>query len=489
MPLKPMNLKELRASGYGDFTVKEELERNLLKKIRSGGPLFPQIHGFEETVLPQLTNALLSHHDIVLLGEKGQAKSRIMRSLMQFLDEEMPIVKGCEIHDHPYHPICASCRKKLAEHGENLEIEWIGREARYAERLSPGTKIADLIGDLDPAKVAAGNPLASEEAIHFGLIPRMNRGIFAVNELPDLEYLVQVALFNILEERDIQVRGYPIRFDLDILLLFTANPEEYTRAGKIITQLKDRIGAEIRTHYPLTRELGIKIIHQEARVPKNDEVKLTVPDFMTEIIEQITIEARKSPYVNQKSGVSARLSIANYETMIANSRRRAYILGENRGGAPHVGPELSLHFLFGQNRAGPLPRGDRDRTPGLRQNHGQGRHAWSSRSIWRKTIWILVVPDMAGEKHIRVSDLTPAADYKKIISQLPQIWEPVQHLSEKGSDAYQASCVEFVLEGLHLIGKLSRNKVGEMMDYQTSTAPKKRKTDGRIGPITRPGPF
>ena len=183
MPSKPTNLKELRASGYADFSVKEELERNVLKQLRSGEPLFPQIHGFEETVVPQLTNAVLSHHDIVLLGEKGQAKSRLMRSLVRFLDEEMPIVRGCEIHDHPYHPICAACRKKLAEHGDNLEIEWIGREARYGERLSPGTKIADLIGDLDPAKVAAGNPLASEEAIHFGLIPRMNRGIFAVNEL------------------------------------------------------------------------------------------------------------------------------------------------------------------------------------------------------------------------------------------------------------------------------------------------------------------
>jgi len=473
MSSKPMNLKELRASGYGDFTVKEELERNLLKKVRAGGALFPQIHGFDETVLPQLTNALLSHHDIVLLGEKGQAKSRIMRSLMQFLDEEMPIVKGCEIHDHPYHPICASCRKKLAEHCENLEIAWIGREDRYAERLSPGTKIADLIGDLDPAKVAAGNPLASEEAIHFGLIPRMNRGIFAVNELPDLEYLVQVALFNILEERDIQVRGYPIRFNLDILLLFTANPEEYTRAGKIITQLKDRIGAEIRTHYPLTRELGIKIIQQEARVPKNDEVKLTIPDFMTEIIEQITLEARKSPYVNQKSGVSARLSIANYETMIANSRRRAYVLGETE-----AVPRMSdLNYLY-TSSSGKIDL-DPFREETVTEHQVFGKIMDKAvltvfKEHMEKEHLDLVVPDMAGEKHVRVSDLTPAGDYKTIISQLPQIWEPVHHLSEKASEPYQASCVEFVLEGLHLSGKLSRNKVGEMMDYQTSAVPKKK---------------
>jgi magnesium chelatase subunit I len=473
MATRPTNLKELRASGYGDFTVKEELERNLMEKIRSGGPLFPGIHGFEETVLPQLANALLAHHDIVLLGEKGQAKSRIMRSLMGFLDAEIPVVRGCEIHDHPYHPICASCRRKLAEHGENLEIEWIGREARYGERLSPGTKIADLIGDLDPAKVAAGNPLASEEAIHFGLIPRMNRGIFAVNELPDLEYLVQVALFNILEERDIQVRGYPLRFNLDLLILFTANPEEYTRAGKIITQLKDRVGAEIRTHYPLTRELGIRIIRQEARLPMDAGAALEVPDFMTEVIEQITMEARRSPYVNQKSGVSARLSIANFETMVANARRRAALLGEKK-----AVPRMSdLNYLYTSSS------GKIDLDPFREETVTE--HQVFAKIMDRAVLTVfrehmekghldLALPDMAGEKHIRVSDLTPSGDYKGIISQLPQVWEPVHHLADKKSEAYQASCVEFVLEGLHLSGKLSRNKVGEMMDYQALGTPKKK---------------
>ena len=473
MSTKPSNLKELKASGYGDFTVKEELERNLLKKLKTGQPLFPKIHGFDETVIPQLTNAILSHHDIVFLGEKGQAKSRLMRSLIQFLDEEIPVVRGCEIHDHPYHPICASCRKKLAEHGDNLEIEWIGREARYGERLSPGTKIADLIGDLDPAKVAAGNPLASEEAIHFGLIPRMNRGVFAINELPDLEYLVQVALFNILEERDIQVRGYPIRFDLDLILLFTANPEEYTRAGKIITQLKDRIGAEIRTHYPLTRDLGIKIIQQESRIPKDDEVKLVIPCFMTEIIEQITIEARKSPYVNQKSGVSARLSIANYETMIANARRRAYILGEKE-----AVPRMSdLNYLYtsssGKIELDPF----REETVNEFQVFGKIMDkavAQVFKEQMEKEHLEISLPDMAGDKHIRLSELTPSSEYKNVISQMPQIWEPVHHLTGKDSEMVQASCVEFVLEGLHLSGKLSRSKVGEIFDYQTPATAKKK---------------
>ena len=474
MPSKASTLGELKGSQYPDLTVKEELEKNLLKKLKAGEPLFPNIHGFEETVVPQLINALLSHHDIVLLGEKGQAKSRLMRSIVQFLDEEIPVVKGCEIHDHPYHPICGACRRKLAEEGDLLEIEWIGREGRYGERLSPGTKIADLIGDLDPAKVAAGNPLASEEAIHFGLIPRMNRGIFAVNELPDLEYLVQVALFNILEERDIQVRGYPIRFDLDIILLFTANPEEYTRAGKIITQLKDRIGAEIRTHYPLTRELGIQIILQEAMVPKSDEVEVVIPDFMLHIIEQITMEARRRPYVNQKSGVSARLSIANYETMIANARRRAYILGEKQ-----AVPRMSdLNYLY-TSSAGKI-----DLDP-FREETVSEFQVFSK--IMDKAIaqvfkeqmdqehLEIVIPDLTGEKHIRVSELTPAVQYKDIISQLPQIWEPVHHLTGKNSEIYQAACVEFVLEGLHLSGKLSRSKVGEIFDYQLSSGPKRKK--------------
>jgi magnesium chelatase subunit I len=473
MSSKATTLGELKASKYPDRTVKEELEKNLLRTLKTGKPLLPLIHGFDETVIPQMTNALLSHHDIVFLGEKGQAKSRLMRSLVQFLDEEIPIVRGCEIHDHPYHPICSACRKKLKEKGENLEIEWIGREARYGERLSPGTKIADLIGDLDPAKVAAGNPLASEEAIHFGLIPRMNRGIFAVNELPDLEYLVQVALFNILEERDIQVRGYPIRFDLDLVLLFTANPEEYTRAGKIITQLKDRIGAEIRTHYPLTRDLGIKIIEQEARVPTDDEVKLIVPCFMTEIIEQITVEARKSPYVNQKSGVSARLSIANYETMIANARRRAVILGEKE-----AVPRMSdLNYLYtsssGKIELDPF----REETVSEFQVFGKIMDkavAQVFKEQMEKEHLEIALPDMGGDKHIRISELTPAVEYKNIISQLPQIWEPVHHLNGKGSEVYQASCVEFVLEGLHLTGKLSRSKVGEIFDYQTPTASKKK---------------
>ncbi|VAX18046.1 Magnesium chelatase, subunit ChlI, partial [hydrothermal vent metagenome] len=255
MKPKPATIDELRETGYEPVPVKQELERNLIIAMENGDELFPGIAGYENTVIPQTINAILSHHDIVFLGEKGQAKTRMMRGLARFLDKEIPAIADCEINDNPYDPICLSCRNKIKEQGGDVRIEWIDREARYGERLAPGTKIADLIGDLDPAKVAGGAPLASEDALHFGLIPRLNRGIFAINELPDLEYLIQVSLFNILEERDVQIRGYPIRFPLDVALVFSANPEEYSRSGKIISQLKDRIGAEIRTHYPLSREV------------------------------------------------------------------------------------------------------------------------------------------------------------------------------------------------------------------------------------------
>jgi magnesium chelatase subunit I len=338
---KATTLGELKASGWQSRTVRQEMEHNLVRKLQAGERLFPGIFGFEDTVLPQLENAILAGHDFILLGEKGQAKSRILRSMANFLDDEVPVLAGCEINDNPYSPICKRCRDLVANMGDSVPVAWWPRELRYGERLAPGSRIGDLIGDLDPAKVAGGSVLSSEDALHFGLIPRMHRGLFAINELPDLEYLVQVALFNILEERDIQIRGYPIRFDLDVRLMFTANPEEYSRSGKIISQLKDRIGAEIRTHYPMTREGGIAIIEQEAHIQK-DGVPVHVPQFMKQIIEQITMEARKSPYINQKSGVSARLSISNYETMIANSRRRALILNEGLA-VPRIS---DLNYLY-----------------------------------------------------------------------------------------------------------------------------------------------
>ncbi|VAX23849.1 Magnesium chelatase, subunit ChlI [hydrothermal vent metagenome] len=465
MTIKPRTIGELREAGYTPLAVKEELERNLIKAMQSGEELFPGIQGFGETVIPQIINAILSHHDIVLLGEKGQAKTRIMRALIRFLDDEIPVIAGCEINDSPFEPICQSCKSKIAEHGEIVEIEWLQRDKRYGERLSPGTKIADLIGDLDPAKVAGGAPLASENALSFGLIPRMNRGIFAINELPDLEYLIQVSLFNILEERDVQIRGYPIRFPLDVALIFSANPDEYSRSGKIISQLKDRIGAEIKTHYPLSRDVGIKIIEQEAKVDVGEAHSLKVPLFMKEIVEQITIEARSSPYVNQKSGVSARLSITNYETLVANSRRRSITLGEKI-----VCPRISdINYLY-TSSSGKIEL-DPFREESLSEHQVIGRVIESAiEKVFLERFEGAALDEMSvgvsGGKNIEVGDMVPSVDYKKIISDFTQLWEPVHELGGDEGDEVRASALEFVLEGLYLSGRLSRKKIGEMASYR-----------------------
>ncbi len=465
MTTKSKTIGELRRSGYKVAPVTVELERNLIKAMESGEELFPGIVGYDNTVIPQTVNAILSHHDMVFLGEKGQAKTRMMRALTRLLDEEIPAIAGCEINDNPYDPICLNCLRKIEEQKDNVEIEWIPRERRYGERLSPGTKIADLIGDLDPAKVAKGAPLASEDALHFGLIPRLNRGIFAINELPDLEYLIQVSLFNILEERDVQIRGYPIRFPLDVVLVFSANPEEYSRSGKIISQLKDRIGSEIRTHYPLSRDVGLKIIDQEAKVDAGDGYDLKIPGFMRDIIEQITMEARNSPHVNQSSGVSARLSITNYETMLANSRRRAIALGEKT-----ITPRMSdLNYLY-TSSLGKIEM-DPFREESLTDIQVITRIMDKAvRKVFSETFDPARLDEMVdqikGDTSVETGDMVPSADYKRIISRITQLWEPVHSLGGDESDAMRASCVEFVLEGLYLSGKLSRKKIGDMMTYR-----------------------
>jgi len=463
--LKPRTIGELKESGYQPETVKAEMERNLIRAMEAGQELFPGIVGYDFTVTPQVVNAILSHHDMVFLGEKGQAKTRMMRALSRFLDEHIPVIAGCQINDNPYDPICLSCKRQIEKHGDIVEIEWLPRDRRYGERLSPGTKIADLIGDLDPAKVAGGAPLASEDALHFGLIPRMNRGVFAINELPDLEYLIQVSLFNILEERDIQIRGYPIRFPMDVLLVFSANPEEYSRSGKIITQLKDRIGAEIRTHYPLTREAGLKIVDQEAKVAVGEGYHLDAPDFMRDIVEQITIEARKSSHVNQRSGVSARLSITNYETLVANARRRAITLRENV-----VTPRISdLNYLYTSSQ-GKIEL-DPFREESLTETQAIERIIERAvRAVFLERTAGMdmdpVVEAIIGEVRIETGDMIPSADYKDIISAAPSIWEPVHTLGGDKSDQTRAACVEFLLEGLYLTGRLNRKKIGEMATYR-----------------------
>src|SRR5438128_11191725 len=328
---RPTTLKNLRESGWVSKTVKHEIRDNFLRMLQQGDELFPGIIGYENTVIPEINLALLAGHDMLFLGEKGQAKSRLMRALVRFLDEEIPYLEEPQspVHDDPFRPISNVCKRLVAESPEDrIPIAWWPRKQRYAERLSPGTKFADIIGEIDPAKLAAGTSLSAEEALHFGLIPRMHRGIFAMNEIPELDELVQVGLFNILEERDVQIRGYPIRFDIDVLILFSANPATYNRSGKVIPQLKDRIGSVIHTHYPLERDQGIEIMEQEAGLDVGGEWPVVVPYFMKQLIEQITVQARKSKYIDQASGVSARFSIANYRTMVASARQRAVLLGE-----------------------------------------------------------------------------------------------------------------------------------------------------------------
>src|SRR5438105_4994972 len=334
----PSNLKDLRDSGWTSKTVKQEIRDNFLRMLQQSEELFPGIIGYENTVIPEINLALLAGHDMLFLGEKGQAKSRLMRGLVRFLDEEIPYIAEplSPVHDDPFRPITRVCKQMVAElPDEKIPIAWWPRSERYAERLAPGTKFADIIGEIDPAKLAGGASMSAEEALHFGLIPRMHRGIFAMNELPELDELVQVGLFNILEERDVQIRGYPIQFDIDVLMLFSANPATYNRSGKVIPQLKDRIGTVIHTHYPRERDLGIQIMDQEAAVSLDGDFPVVIPYFMREIVEQATILARKSKYVDHQSGVSARFSIANYRTMVASARHRSVRLGE-RPAVPRI---------------------------------------------------------------------------------------------------------------------------------------------------------
>ncbi|MGB2854451.1 MAG: sigma 54-interacting transcriptional regulator, partial [Dehalococcoidia bacterium] len=326
---KPRSIRELSAAGYRVLSVKEEMRENLIGMITRGEQLFPGIIGFDDTVVPQVENAILSGQDIILLGERGQAKTRMIRAMVRFLDEEVPAIAGCEINDNPYKPICKKCRGKIAKKGDHAEISWIPREQRYGEKLAtPDTTIADIIGEVDPIRVAEGRYLSDELTMHYGLVPRTNRGIFCINELPDLAEKIQVGLFNILEERDVQIRGYKVRLPLDMCIVASANPEDYTNRGRIITPLRDRYGSQIRTHYPRTLEDEIEIMEME-KTTFDDELHQTmIPQFMKEIVAEITRQARGSSDISQRSGVSVRVSISNYENILSNAIRRGIRLDE-----------------------------------------------------------------------------------------------------------------------------------------------------------------
>src|SRR5476651_397158 len=318
-------LGDLRQSGYRSRPVKQEIRDNLVRKLQAGEPLFPGIIGYDETVIPQLVNAVLSRHNFILLGLRGQAKSRILRGLADLLDDQIPVVPGCEIHDDPLAPLCAACRARIAQEGDAMPIGWLTRDARYVEKLAtPDVTIADMVGDIDPIKAAqAGLNLSDELTMHYGLLPRANRGIFAINELPDLAGKIQVGLFNILQEGDVQIKGYPIRLKLDVMLVFTANPEDYTARGKIITPLKDRIGSEIRTHYPATLAEGMSITSQESWTKRGAKRTAELPDYIREVVEEIAFQAREDKRVDRRSGVSQRLPISTLENVLSSAEQRA----------------------------------------------------------------------------------------------------------------------------------------------------------------------
>jgi magnesium chelatase subunit I len=454
----PCTLAELQASGWKSKTVKQEMHDNFLRLLASGEELFPGIVGYDDTVIPEINIALLAQHDMLFLGEKGQAKSRVMRMLTRFLD---PVVPYLDLPDAPFHedplkPLSAVGKRAVAERApQDLAIAWWPREQRYAERLAPGTKFADLIGEIDPAKLAGGVSMSAEEALSFGLIPRLHRGIFAMNELPELDELVQVGLFNILEERDVQIRGYPIKFDVDVLILFSANPSTYNRSGKVIPQLKDRIGSVIHTHYPRERETGIAITQQEAGIDLGGDYPIVVPYFMHEIIEQVTIAARKSKYIDHQSGVSARFSTANYRTMIASARQRAIRHGEK----PAV-PRISDLGHLGSSSLGKL------------ELDLMGSHQMSERQILEAIIAeaIQAVFSEYVDKHgleqiasifregvkIEVGDTLPSSVYAERLQRVPPVWDKAFEVNASQDPAVRASCVEFVLAGLHSLDKISR---------------------------------
>jgi magnesium chelatase subunit I len=453
--LKAMTLGQLRASGWRSRSVKQELHDNLLNKLSEQATLFPDIIGYEDTVIPEICLGLLSQHDMLFMGEKGQAKSRLMRGLVDFLDDEIPYIADTQLHDDPLNPITREGRLMIEAQGDQTPIAWWPREQRYAERLAPGTKFADVIGEIDPAKLATGTSMSAEQALHFGLIPRMNRGIFAMNELPELDELVQVGLFNILEERDVQIRGYPLRFELDIVILFSANPATYNRSGKVIPQLKDRIGTLIRTHYPRERSLGMEIMEQEAQINLNGEFAVRIPLFMKEICEQISIEARKSDYVDHQSGISARFSIANYRTMIASARRRAAILGEE-----FAIPRISDLSHISSSSIGKL------------ELDMMSSHQMSETQVL-EAIQIAAVKQVFDEytdRHgfeeiseifskgvrVEVGDMLPSEAYAQQLQRIPPAWEKAFEINPSSDPLMRASCVEFVLAGLHAHEMISR---------------------------------
>lgn len=464
----PTTLGQLKASGWVSRSVKEEIRSNAVQRIRANEPLTASILGYDDTVMPQLQNALLAGHDIVFLGERGQGKTRIIRSLTGLLDEWMPIVAGSEINDDPYAPVSRHARDLIAEQGDATPIAWVHRDDRYGEKLAtPDTSIADLIGEVDPIKVAEGRYLSDELTLHYGLVPRTNRGIFAINELPDLSERIQVGLLNVLEERDVQVRGYKIRLPLDVLLVASANPEDYTNRGRIITPLKDRFGSQIRTHYPLDVATEMQIVRQEARPATIGDVQVHYPAFMEEIVAQISHLARANANVSQRSGVSVRVSVSNHELLAANAVRRGLRAGETM-----VAPRVSDLEALVASTAGKIEIESVD----------DGREGAVFEQILRGAVLQVYKRRVSGDK---TKELITAFESGTVVStgedvssselfgfaqQVPELQQlALSLLDGNESPAPVASAVEFVLEGLHLAKRLNKDSAGARATYRSRT--------------------
>src|SRR6266545_2293923 len=463
--------KDVEAGRLARRSVKAEIRDNLIAKLRSGETLFPGIIGYDDSVVPQVVNAVLSRHNFILLGLRGQAKTRILRALTSLLDEWLPVVPGCEIHDDPMAPICAACRARVRAEGDNLPVAWLGREGRYVEKLAtPDVTIADMIGDLDPIKAArASLELSDELTMHYGLVPRANRGIFAINELPDLAGKIQVGLFNILQEGDVQIKGYPVRLPLDLQVVFSANPEDYTARGKIITPLKDRIGSEIRTHYPATRQHAMQITRQESWTDRDsDTIELSIPEYVREVVEEVSFQARQDQKIDKRSGVSQRLPISLLENVLSNAERRALATGEKvavpritdiYAAIPAITGKFELEY------EGELKGADTVARDLIRGAVSTVYDGWFPNADFRQvTEWF----DLGGS--LQVDDTLSASELIARTGEVQGLHEAARTgaIGKKPSDPVLASAIDFVLEGLYAHRKISRSMQGQFQAAEQS---------------------